>query len=334
MSYGAINDVDVKEKKTLLSSKEELPQPTVTHSHLIPTCVAFTAFYAYVSIAVCLRKMRDISEMRRNLIFVNIGLVFMFLWSYLTAAMTNPGKMEQCTNPSEDEVDQTSRWYCKTCKVMKPLRCHHCRRCNRCVLKMDHHCYWIDNCVGLYNMKYFYLTLLYGCSGTFFMFSVYVSRWSEFLYYSVKISNIDMVLLTLATLFIAAHGSTVMYLFVFHTYLLSKDRTSVEHRCCKGVKPGCNHDKGLVGNFMETFGSIEGFMLYLLPVASIHCSNLRRRERQELIDLYSDHSLALPYFEKAYGYSNAIESESPDTSQRKNVSYEEHEDDSDGSVML
>ena len=298
MSYGAINDTSDKVEKTNLLDAKAFPQPTVTHSHLIPTCVAFTAFYAYVSIGVCLRKMHQ-TETTRSLIFINALLVFMFLWSYLTAAMTNPGKMDQriC---ADAEADQTSRWFCKKCKVMKPLRCHHCRRCNRCVLKMDHHCYWIDNCVGLYNMKYFYLTLLYGTLGTFFMFSVYVSRWSEFIYYSARISNIDIVFLTLATLFIAAHGSTVMYLFVFHTFLLSRDRTSVEHRCCKGVKPGCNHDKGLVGNFTETFGSLEGFMLYLLPVASIRCSNARRRERQELIELYSDHSLALPYFEKMY----------------------------------
>ena len=97
----------------------------------------------------------------------------------------------------------------------------------------------------------------------------------------------------------------------------------MEHRCCKGVKPGCNHDKGLVGNFTETFGSLEGFMLYLLPVASIRCSNARRRERQELIELYSDHSLALPYFGKMYGYSSVAESESPVRMNRKNPKSDE-----------
>ena len=40
---------------------------------------------------------------------------------------------------------------CENCDSMKPPRAHHCRTCGRCVMRMDHHCPWINNCVGANN---------------------------------------------------------------------------------------------------------------------------------------------------------------------------------------
>merc|ERR1719265_2287323 len=53
------------------------------------------------------------------------------------------------------------RRYCKWCARYKPDRCHHCRVCKQCILRMDHHCPWIMNCVGFRNHKYFFLLVFY-----------------------------------------------------------------------------------------------------------------------------------------------------------------------------
>ena len=55
--------------------------------------------------------------------------------------------------------------YCKKCKAVRPPRAHHCSVCARCVLRMDHHCPWVGNCVGLYNHKFFLNFLIHAIIG-------------------------------------------------------------------------------------------------------------------------------------------------------------------------
>ncbi|CAG9580574.1 conserved hypothetical protein [Leishmania major strain Friedlin] len=51
--------------------------------------------------------------------------------------------------------------FCPMCVTYKPPRAHHCSRCNCCILKYDHHCPWLGQCVGFYNYKNYLLVLLY-----------------------------------------------------------------------------------------------------------------------------------------------------------------------------
>merc|ERR1719510_2056617 len=84
--------------------------------------------------------------------------------------LTDPG-----TIPTEDEPEEGTK-QCPKCNAPKPPRAHHCSVCKRCILKMDHHCPWVNTCVGQYNQKHFMLYLCYVCILSFFTAGLLIVR--------------------------------------------------------------------------------------------------------------------------------------------------------------
>ncbi|KAI1344242.1 hypothetical protein F5Y15DRAFT_365937 [Xylariaceae sp. FL0016] len=88
---------------------------------------------------------------------------------YATCMVYDPGFVPKMNGIAEQKavIDELlSLWkfdetnFCVTCMIRSPLRSKHCRRCQRCVAKHDHHCPWVNNCVGVNNHRHFFLYLI------------------------------------------------------------------------------------------------------------------------------------------------------------------------------
>lgn len=86
------------------------------------------------------------------------------LLTFVVACVSDPGvvtvhtvKQVQARYPFDGVL--YSRRTCKTCKIVRPARAKHCRVCNRCIARFDHHCGWLNNCVGEKNLRYFLMFL-------------------------------------------------------------------------------------------------------------------------------------------------------------------------------
>lgn len=50
--------------------------------------------------------------------------------------------------------------FCSYDEVMKTATSFHCNTCGRCVEHFDHHCPFINNCLGYRNHKYFMIFII------------------------------------------------------------------------------------------------------------------------------------------------------------------------------
>ncbi|KAL1414068.1 hypothetical protein MTO96_000975 [Rhipicephalus appendiculatus] len=115
--------------------------------------------------------------------WVNVGFVISsvpLFYSFYKSWRADPGIISANTEQKYRTIVELAEQdgfdpavFCSTCLVRRPLRSKHCSVCNHCVARFDHHCPWVNNCVGAGNHVYFvnYLIFLlamlgwswYGC---------------------------------------------------------------------------------------------------------------------------------------------------------------------------
>ncbi|XP_067295267.1 palmitoyltransferase ZDHHC15A isoform X3 [Pseudorasbora parva] len=146
--------------------------------------------------------------------------------------------------------------FCHHCQLIKPDRCHHCSVCQMCVLKMDHHCPWLNNCIGFSNYKFFMLFLLYSLVYCLLIVATvtptFIQLWLGRLFDSCV--KLHVLFLTLVS---AMFAVTLCFLLFFHIWLLASNKTTLEWLSVPFFADGPGSeafDVGVRANFLQVFG--------------------------------------------------------------------------------
>lgn len=76
-------------------------------------------------------------------------------------SVTAVQRVESSEQEGSELRESGRRNWCSVCRIVRPPRAGHCRICGVCVQRLDHHCVWINNCVGQANHVSFLLTLVF-----------------------------------------------------------------------------------------------------------------------------------------------------------------------------
>lgn len=91
------------------------------------------------------------------------ALGFVLTAAYSVLAITVVWSAAKCMqiDPKDRGVatDGSARHWCYYCEKNVNNRSKHCRRCNKCVEVFDHHCPWLNTCIGKHNYSHFLVLL-------------------------------------------------------------------------------------------------------------------------------------------------------------------------------
>ncbi|MBN3276105.1 ZDHC2 Palmitoyltransferase, partial [Polyodon spathula] len=262
---------------------------------LFITMIVGWSYYAYV-IQLCIGSITNIGEKVVCIVAYHLFFI-MFAWAYWKTIFTtpmNPLKEFHLSYTDREILEREERGetqqevlrriakdlpiytrtmsgairYCDRCQLVKPDRCHHCSVCDKCVLKMDHHCPWVNNCVGFSNYKFFLLFLAYSLLYCLFIAATdlqyFIKFWTNGLPDTQAKFHI-MFLFFSAAMFSISLAS----LFGYHCWLVSKNRSTLEAFRAPAFRHGADKNGFSLGfgkNLRQVFGDEKKY--WLLPVFS------------------------------------------------------------------
>uniref|UniRef100_K3X627 Palmitoyltransferase n=1 Tax=Globisporangium ultimum (strain ATCC 200006 / CBS 805.95 / DAOM BR144) TaxID=431595 RepID=K3X627_GLOUD len=188
-------------------------------------------------------------------VFVSFFAVLTALLSFFMASTAPPGILQPITlayfdNYAYDQVLYTADRECTTCHATKLARSKHCSVCDVCIPRFDHHCVWLNACIGEGNhfvfMRFLFIHVLFCGYGSYVLFWILYDEFARLLaeesfvheathavvqgdpvvvlQYLLHAEAVNTALFVLC----AGMGVALVVFFLFHCYLVATNVTTNE----------------------------------------------------------------------------------------------------------
>ncbi|XP_053477247.1 uncharacterized protein si:ch211-223a10.1 [Ictalurus furcatus] len=202
-----------------------------------------------------------------NVTVLHFSVVIWLFWKLLTQ---DPGQLQAAdTDPRFSSIadlvesNQNLSRFCIYCELFQVANCKHCRLCDICVMDYDHHCLFLNRCVGRNNHRVFLLFLLAMIVAQLFFVSIagYYLQWRSKVEEGFSWSSVAMreawVLLLLIINALAV---------LWETWLLSEQFNAISTGSTMYFRQ-CHHKKSSCSKRVATV------VLFLVEGKNFRCQN-------------------------------------------------------------
>lgn len=211
-----------------------------------------------------LRRCEEEGELLLPILFFLVVVLSVLL--YFAVSLMDPGfVLSDTLKGSSEEMESmvpesaTPRLRrCGYCLLQQPMRAKHCQTCKRCVRRFDHHCPWIENCVGERNHRWFIVYLLVQLLALLWALHIALSGFSPSASWELWFRSNGFLLAALGL--VGIFSVVVVLLLGCHLYLVSINCTTWEfmsrHRISYLKNCGDEEnpfDRGVFCNLLDFF---------------------------------------------------------------------------------
>ena len=182
------------------------------------------------------------------------------LYFYFDVSTSPPGYMDTSNKITYEEYQKLNPHitikdtdyllpYCETCQIVRPLRVFHCRICDKCIIRHDHHCGFVNNCIGKDNHLKFFIFIIFAGLHSLFVSIYCVIAYFICLNKEPMWGEVSKIICIVVFIFAVLIALMMGYFVTAHIIMISSNVTTSESIRKKYKKDA--FDKGCGNNWKE-----------------------------------------------------------------------------------